>query len=353
MRVLVTGMTAKQRGAGRPALFMLLDGVTRALEHAGHEVVGRGRRLTMDEDLSGIDLAVVAIYDYRSLSSIPQKYHCLRACLELPHVLAWDDWNAKDIFYSVKRGADPECSWRDGPFEDDAKHMEDRAEFFARYAEPAAELVDSWAEEIPRCICPAFGWGRHEVLRAQHRFDSLLPWDPSPWVKGVYSSPGADLYDQVVERTRTWALASLTQQSEWVSSLGLTWPVDRMYRPEANARGWQVTEEEVFRRYHVAYGALSPPYKNLLGSGWWRNRFNLATQAGAVLCCDPREVAPLDRSYFYVEPAAVEQLSDAELRLLAEDQRDEMRDHWMPTEDRSAQELVCYLEAAACLGTTR
>ena len=110
MKILVTGLTAKQRGSGRPALFLLLDAVTLALRSLGHEV-DREVRLDIEEDLSQYDAAIVALAPFGQTSCINQKFQQLRVCLDLPHVVAYDDWRWKETFGPIAKG-NTDAFWR-------------------------------------------------------------------------------------------------------------------------------------------------------------------------------------------------------------------------------------------------
>lgn len=335
-KILVTGFTAKQRGEGRPQVLTLLDGVVPALEHLGHQV--ERRKVALDEDLSSFDLAIVGVYDYRGTSATAQKFQATRACLALPHVLAWDDWNSRGIWGSFSRG--PDEFWASGMHKNDPRHQEMKAEFERCWKPAATRQAERWAERVESCVCCAFSWGDHRVLRAEHDFGSLLCWDPTPWLRGYY---GTQLDGHVIPKDRQWVLASLGNFDNWLGAVNPTWPVTTQMKPGPGARGWQVTESRVFQTYACNWGVLSPPYDHLRGSGWWRNRYVLAADAGCVLWAHPNEFLPnLGCSYYYTPLDSIEEMSDAGLLGLAEKQAAEL-DEWQLSKDASASKLWDWL----------
>lgn len=332
-RILVTGMTAKQRGGGRPSMFLLLDAVTLALESLGHSVA-REVRLSVDDDLSEYDYAIVGLYALDSASASPQKIQCVKACTQLPHVVAWDDWHSKQVFGSIRKWE--KSFWRGGMHESDQKFQIEREKALRGHGAQIVARIAQWAEKIPACLTAAFNWGDHSILREQHAFGSLLPWDPTPWIAGWYDCPVKRV------KERSWSLASLSQQEGWLDDLRLAWPTQRMFSPTAGARGWQISEQEVFDTYCRTWGVLSPPYDHLLGSGWWRNRFALSTLADSVLWCDPAELN-LKESWFFTPASLVESMTDEQLTDLASKQKEELWTKWVISKDQSAQQLWDWL----------
>lgn len=329
-RILLTGFTAKQRGEGRPQVATLLCGAEVALRHLGHYV--ERRKVDPDEDLRAqFDCAVVAVYDYRGTSATAQKFNTIRAALDLPHVLAWDDWNAKSIFNSLKN---PKDFWALGLHQNDAKveRQVDKLHEDGK-ASAANELVYRWLLSVPKMLCCSFNWGDHDKLKAAHDFGELCCWDPSPWVRGMHGFP-------VALKQRHWALASLWNHDDWIDELNPSWIVGKQAKPW-KGRGWQLEESEIVQDlYAHSWGVLSPPYAQLAGSGWWRNRFVFAQDAGCVIYADPSEVAPAlgDTSHFYWELDQIECMPDSGLHEVAEKQAEELRGWELPAND-SAKRL--------------
>lgn len=336
-RILLTGFTAKQRGEGRPQVATLLCGAQLALEYAGHHV--ERRKVYPDEDLkSQFDAAVIAVYDYRGTSATAQKFNTMRAALDLPHVLAWDDWGASKIFGSMRKGR--RDFWALGLHENDKKVQLQREALRAR-ADEVNALVDFWARSVPKMLCCAFNWGDHSKLKAVHNFGELHAWDPSPWVRGIHGFT-------VMPKKRDWTLASLWNHDKWLDELEPSWPVINQSK-SIGGRTWQVEEHEVVNAlYGPSWGVLSPPYQELSGSGWWRNRFVFAVDAGCVLYADPSEVSPAlgPNSWYYMELDRIESLPDSYLQQVADQQRDELLGWEKPAAD-SAKQLSDFVMSVA------
>lgn len=336
-RILLTGFTAKQRGEGRPQVTTLLCGAEIALKHAGHHV--ERRKVDPGEDLKAqFDVAVVALYDYKGTSATAQKFNTIRACLDLPHVLAWDDWNAKQIFRSVDVGR--RDFWSLGLHQNDMKVQKQKETLWKRCDDVHA-LIDRWVTRIPKMLCCSFEWGDHSRLASAHNFGELCCWDPSLWVRGMHGLP-------VMQKQRHWALASLWNHDDWLEQIEPSWIVGKQAKPW-KGRGWQVEESEVVNAlYGPSWGVLSPPYHGLAGSGWWRNRFVFAQDAGCVIYADPSEVAPAlgDTSNFYWSLDQIECMPDSQLAVLAQQQSDELRG-WEKSAADSAKQLEEFVLSVA------
>lgn len=345
MRILVTGMTAKQRGGGSLPLFLLLDAATLALRSLGHTVT-RNKTLTVGESLrSEYDAAIVALAPFGATSAGSQRIAQLTACLDLPHVVAQDDWRVGGVFgvFKTPEGAINQF-WRGGLCETSDAWRADRDAAMKR--KPAYDhMLTAWSDTIPACLTCAFNWGKHDILKAYHRFGSKLCWDPTPWIVDHFARSAAPEVLQT-RKKRQWVLASLSEQDAWVESLGLKWPVVGPFKHVGErGRSWQMPEADVFKLYEESWGVLSPPYPELNGSGWWRNRFPLSTLAGSVIACDPSEISALKASWFYTDPHQVESLSDEQLAALAARQYNEMWNYWSMPQSASAKQLADWLDA--------
>lgn len=122
---------------------------------------------------------------------------------------------------------------------------------------------------------------------------------------------------------RSWFLASLSDQTHWLSKLKPTWPVDmigsiKLKNPRLK------TEDDVFLRYMEYAGALAPPYYHD-GSGWFRSRYVYSAYAGNVLKCGPGDGAQLSSEHFNWSINEVESYSGRTLQDLASAQREVLR----------------------------
>lgn len=341
MKCLITGFTAKQRGEGRPQVLTLMDGMEIALRHAGWTV--ERRKVDPHEDLSSFDLAVIGVYDYGSLTASIEKCRSSVAALKLPHVLAWDDWQSDKIWSGVRKGAG--AMLRLNMFKNQPARMVNQQAVVDEYGTQLATLADRWAECVHACVCCAFSWGDHSILKAEHSFEDLLCWDPTPFVAGFY---GFSSSEDASNKNKQWVCASLNDQSVWLNTLNATWPVLDRDKPYSGAKCWQSTEEEIFVEYRDNWGVLSPPYSHLLGSGWWRNRYVLAADAGSVLYADPRELRALKASWYFTPFGTIEDMSAEELDGLAREQKQELQS-WCLSADESASQLAAWLQSRARL----
>jgi hypothetical protein len=76
----------------------------------------------------------------------------------------------------------------------------------------------------------------------------------------------------------------------------------------------RITEEEVFGLYTQNWGVLAPPYYHA-GSAWWRVRYLMAADSGAIIFNDVKDqVKEVPQSAIFCPKAReVEQMSDSEL----------------------------------------
>lgn len=188
-------------------------------------------------------------------------------------------------------------------------------------------------------LLPAFSWGAHQKLR------DLLPVapdvtfvDPSVLAREYPIEPA-----RPAERRREWVLGTVSNQTAWLTDLGLTWPVDHLGTKTARAP-IAVPEANLVARYGNAWGVLSPPYKRILGTGWWRNRFVYAMRAGAILLCDPAEAAALGPAYT-LSSVDVENATMQSLEVRVEAQREAFL-AWQPPVDVVVEQVAAALTRA-------
>jgi hypothetical protein len=336
MRCLLTGFTNKQRGESDLNLILLIECMKRALKHHGWHV--EHRSITEDEDLKAqFDIAVVGIFNYAADVCGAQKFVASRAALELPHVLAWDDWNAESIWGSVRKGTP--AFMRLGLQENSEKAQGIKERLTARY--DYGTLAKRWSQNVHACVCCAFNWGEHARLKAKHNFDHFLAWDPSPWAYGSYAP------DYSQPRQKMWVAASLGVQHDWLESLDLTWPIIDVTKPKPGARNWQLQEGDLFKLYCTNRGVLSNPYPTMARTGWWRNRFPFASETGCIVAAHPSEVASMgETTHYFWSTKQIEAMDDDSLDAIAAAQAEELRS-WELSLEQSGQQLAEWLERSA------
>jgi len=321
MKILFTGMSLQQTGY-QPVIGYqpVSSAVVTLLRDLGHSV--DQRHVEVGEDLGQYDLLAVGIL---SLFSISSKYlYPVLSLLdryrdEKPLVCLIDDWECWQIPQNTRSASrnlsrlrrpavyarKPGYAWACSP--------EGQAAI-ARVVHRAAE------DGYPPAIWPAFGWGGHSVMKSLVDAEAYFPLDVTSYAARY---PVSRLGD--AERRRAWVLGVIKKQPvEWAGSLGLGWELDVIGgggRQTAGVIQERIQEHALVRRYAESWGVLSPFYRKLAGSGWWRNRYVYSAMTGAVLWGDPREAPQLGPAY-QVPVAAIEGMSISELRELAEAQRD-------------------------------
>ena len=168
----------------------------------------------------------------------------------------------------------------------------------------------------PLTIVPAFSWGDHSILGDRLKMSADVEYvDVSPLARR-YDIPKID----PAFRQRRWVLGTVSNQLSWLESLGLTWPLEHIGTKTSRAPV-KMPESELVAKYGANWGVLSPPYKAILGSGWWRNRFVYSARASAIMLCDPFEAHGLGLPY-QLNQSGVEELTAQELNEIALSQAD-------------------------------
>jgi hypothetical protein len=337
MRILVTGMTNQQAGEGtRLGYEPVADLFAKALITAGH-VVHRGV-IAPGTDLDGFDVAFVGIVPPLSIAS-KHLYSALWTIAEaerrgLPLAFYLDDW------------AFPTLITKLGTCARNPHHLV--KEFFSRrpahawavehVAELSAVVERLLYQDWPPTLIPTFTWGDHDKLMK-----------PLPMVKHpVFVDPSAFARDYPVtetpERDRQWVLGTVSDQRRWLESLPLTWPV-RYVGSRSSKADEAFQEKDLVQLYRDNRGVLSPPYRRILGTGWWRNRYVYAAQTRAVVFCGAGDVPGLDGAYDFTSIRGVEDLGDIQLDELAEWQSAELF-KFQATRDQAAEVIARALARA-------
>lgn len=340
MRVLVTGTTKQQIGGGtrldyEPVADLLVKGLRRNQSwEVEHRLVELGEVLT-DYDVVFVGLvpplSIASHYLYPALNAI---YQC--ETQGIPLVLYVDDWAFPSLISKIKTAVNnPEHLTK--PF------------FERRYGHAWAlehrdlligVLEDLLQEKWPPTVIPAFTWGDHQVLQDRlPMLDQAVFVDPSAFARPyAVTKPEA--------KKRRWVLGTVSDQRTWLNKQGLEWPVKYLGSRSSKA-DVKMKERDLVQLYQDSWGVLSPPYKQILGTGWWRNRFVYAAQSGAILLCDPGEAAQLSGAY-QVAAADIEKMSDDELLGLANWQYRELTSRQM-----SRDAVYSTLQSAAAMALER
>jgi len=336
MRILVTGCSQQQCGSGTKQGYQpVIEMHVQALRDLGHEVTQRPVVIDDDEALTH-DVLIVGQVPCLSVAG----HHVYPALNLLERaeakgkrvILNVDDWQfprIHDNLMTVARG--PHRITRESVFKGrpgyDWITSPEGQRTLDRYLERM--LTRPW----PPVMYPAFAWGDHKLLAGHLPAERSYFLDPTSYTRSYHTNE-PPLTDG--ERHRRWVLGVLSDQSAWLKTLGpMTWDLHLAGRPKEGAPAMQ--EADLVRLYADSWGVLSPLYKKVAGSGWWRNRFVYAAITRSVLLADPEEVRRLGAPYL-VDVRDVESLTAGELRDLAEAQAACLRDRvW--NRDRYLTEL--------------
>lgn len=356
MKILLTGTTTlmsnrqRQRTSTFLSFFPLLF---RLLQEMGHEVDWRsvkpGERLARSYDLALLGLQAV-----NGLAGKQYRYGTLWAATELPHAVVFDDWQVRTSARSLRYKGDA-----DGLSLDDEeallgdnlwktamlgrRELEERRYALEHHFSEIEAVRRSWFAELPLVIAPLFDWGRAEQFRELHPMSRLCAVDPSSCIERMPTT-------EVVTKQRRWYYAGLKDHKDTLRKMGLgesRWPLVTQM-PVAGKRGWgRITEQAVVQMYADSWGVVSVPYSRLmLGTGWWRSRFNFCAQVGSIMLCDRREIGLLDPDVFGLSVNHIEGLTHEGLRQLAEHQRLEL-ERWAPTREQLFDHITEHLQQAA------
>ena len=318
MRILVTGCSQQQCGSGTKQGYQpVIEMHVQALRDLGHEVTQRPVVIDDDEALTH-DVLIVGQVPCLSVAG----HHVYPALNLLERaeakgnrvILNVDDWQfprIHDNLMTVARGTHritresvfkgrPGYDWITSPEGQRAldHHLE-------------RMLTRPW----PPVMYPAFAWGDHKLLAGHLPAERSYFLDPTSYTRSYHTNEPS-LTDG--ERHRRWVLGVLSDQSAWLKTLGpMTWDLHLAGRPKEGAPAMQ--EADLVRLYADSWGVLSPLYKKVAGSGWWRNRFVYAAITRSVLLADTEEVKNLGAPYL-ADVRDVEACTTSQLRELAEAQ---------------------------------
>jgi hypothetical protein len=322
VKILVCGMTLGQSGQnpviGYSTLSPLICAMLRGL---GHDV--DTRIITVGEDLSKYDVLFCGLISPFSVAgkhiyaavSLLDRYWCTG---EKPVVAFADDWtlhqidqNSRSTRRQLTRLTRPSVFARRPGY--DWATTSAGYQAIARVVERATET--GW----PPLVLPLFGFGNIEVFKPLIMAEAYWPLDPVCYMPRI-------AYERVwpQERTRQWVLAVIQDHPEYIASVSsAAWPLLQT-GGGLTKRDTLVPVEEVVQMYASNWGVLSPPYKRLLGGGWWRERMVHAAMTRSVCLCDPAEVPQLGEPY-QKTLHDIESMTTGQLLDLAEEQAAALR----------------------------
>lgn len=334
MKLLVTGTTKQQVGGGTALGYEpVADLFVKGLRLAGCEV--EHRKTTIGEDLTPYDAVLVGLVPFFSIAS-NQLYHALDVIERAerdghPILFFVDDWAFPRLvanlnthirhpwqltkeFFSGRASYDWACGRKD-----ELQVIVERMRY------------QPWAPTI----VPAFTWGDRQKLTGE------VEMMTQPHYVDVSSLAREYPLTFPATRERRWVLGTVSDQRKWMDSLNLTWEINHL-GTRASKAPEKMAEADLVQLYAESWGVLSPPYKRILGTGWWRNRAVYAARAGAILLADPGEMPQLGEAY-QVVPSDVERMTDTELCSLAAAQREALFSR-QPSSGDVARQLLSIVE---------
>lgn len=309
----MTGTTKQQVGGGTVLGYEpVADLFVKGLRLAGYEV--EHRKTVIGEDLSSYDAVLVGLVPFFSIAS-NQLYHALDVIERAekngqPLLFFVDDW----AFSRVVANLNTHIRM---PWQLTKDFFKGRASYdwaCSRKAELQVIVERMRHRPWPATLIPAFTWGDHaKLVKGVEMITEPYCIDVSAFaMEYPLTFPPT--------RGRRWVLGTISDQRKWMDSLSLSWEINHL-GTRASKAPEKMPESQLVQLYADSWGVLSPPYKQILGTGWWRNRAVYAARAGAILLADPGEMPQLGEAY-QLKPAEVEAMTDTELCSLAAAQRE-------------------------------
>ena len=316
MRIFLTGSTSTQtRNKTNIRVFSLTAALATGIQAVGNKLTwGPPDPDNEAKDLKDYDLVLVGLAPVNSLGARWAAAACglIAKCWRegVPVMVFVDDWKVREAQAGLRRFH---------------HHPDKLLEYVGRiqntkYVPWIRDNVDLVLEAIhrmhddvwPPALTCLFPWGNHDMIREKTTMYEMAWVDPSAVVPEWPIHKPSD-----EDRSREWILAGLSRYEEWRDSLGAQWPI-QCYGNMAAKIYPNMVEDKMPNRYAQSWGVLCHKYPHA-GSGWWRNRFPFAIQAGSILWGDPAEMAGLGGPYL-VPINDIERMSTAQLRELANDQ---------------------------------
>lgn len=335
MKILVTGMTAKQVGSTRAFdLSRNCLTVVHHLREGGHEV--DWRPVVPGEDLSAYERVVTYLGPPNALSSI-HLYGVLWALHSRPDALfALCDWQIRQIVTGtrsvVKSGIETmfkEILQRN--------HREEARAIQDQLFETLKELTDETGKGKRICLTPLFGKGNPEKLGFVP-VKKFVTFDPTVyWIQqyeGVLTEKGVLDVNRprsiITPKAKQWVHASLLNKDSWVEKQRFNWPVLSYGNKKQNQP--RVPEVELLPIIAGSWGLISAPHYQP-SSGWWRVRFANAYACRTIVFGDLREMEVVygggNFPRYYGE---VERMNDGQLQRMVDTQMAALRDRMMPAD---------------------
>jgi hypothetical protein len=332
----------------------------RAFEDMGYEV--DQRPVTLGEDLSHYDEVVIYIHSPKAFCQF--LWSGLYAVHARPDaIFAFDDWQVKQIMYSIK-------SYNDYLIEEDyvkaykdyyfdlwqgRESREEVALYSAQYREACERIL----RKENRLLISAFAGGNVDALNLDWK-GNVFTFNPNPYHLnrtpennfGVEKVKTFDDFfggDEEAVKKHEWNFASLVQKKTraWVDKQGVkSWPINYYGSKRNEEKCERLTEDQMCRKFSTQWGILYPGYGKMCESGWWRARPLQVADAGSILVGEKPELMIYYRDASLIQSAStVEGLTDAQLEKLARWQREALYANHPLDKSVTRRELEAVLDA--------
>jgi hypothetical protein len=282
MRILMTGMTrrqanhvstrSKQDYLSAPIIFY---NIIKQIKNFKVD----WRPVSYGEDLRMYDLILIGLSAPNSLSNI-FLFQSIWAT-QFPHLFFVDDFKVKGAF----GGYDVDNLFRNFTFDRQKLSADERVGLKrTRNMKSIVKLSDNIIE-ASSLLAPMFEWGDHSLLveGTPIRKNGLQYIDPSPFITN-------NEFKDIIKMEKKWICPALYDYEDKLNRWNIAWPVDYYHKKN------YISEAVLARRCEEAYGILSPKYSHA-GSGWWRNRFNMAINTNSLILAHHDEVVDLGKIY--------------------------------------------------------
>ena len=286
--------------------------LVRILRELGHTV--EQRPVTWGEDLDSYDKIITYLCGTDSFvcGHTPGALWTLKRDDTL---IAFDDWQTDRTI-------------QDGTFKHEAKWKPNFCKQMQGMEDMRDELDElhyDWCKGR-KVLAPMFSNGNMDLLfnKTRRRKGDWLKeqnmkiygYDPNPWLPGRIPEG-----DYIENKELEWVVAGLNQTSRgYMKKWKPTLPVIELGGRGEN--GLRMPEPEAIEWFGEKWLHAMPGYSHA-GSGWWRSRPSQLAGAKVVTYCDPREGVIYGPSWVIDDPLKLEQMTEAELKALAELQAQE------------------------------
>jgi hypothetical protein len=316
LTILLTGFTSRQANtvSEKSNIYAttspLFAGMLRQL---GHTVDWRPT-IVGEAGVENYDIVMVGCSNPNSMTGMVHRYGAMYAMLKARRLLIWyDDWRVKEQ-YSAWINA-PDSAWATRMLHE--KRLGEHAQAMEHKPAIDAMLKALTTTDKAPVLAQLFNWGNEKLfMKEVPEAKWLARFDISAFTPVHVTDPKS-----VVDRSRSWVSAALSQTEDYTDKLRLTWPLLNQTKPKGKGfGGWKKMREDAIVKvlYRDNIGVLCKPYSHA-GSGWWRSRYSYAVQCRNVMLADYKEIHGLGGPYLK-RAAEIEAMDAGQLEQLIDQQ---------------------------------